>query len=167
MTDTRTLTRGAARTVDRLADGVAVLDDGRRARRAVGCLVRPEAGDRVLVWDDPEGGDRYILSVLERPDGAPVTVEAAGDLEIRAGDRLSLAGAGGIALSAPLGTVSIVAQRLTQTAIDGLTLVARTAIATADCWMIQARDVLTTRAHHHLMSARKEMRLEADRIQLS
>lgn len=167
MTETMTRAHSAARRVTVCDDGRIELDDGTTARRAIGCLVRPEPGDRALVWRCPESGDAFVLSVLERPGDSAVVVDAGDRLTLRAAERLSLSCGGEVTIAAPLGAISLIAGRLTLSAIDGLTMVARAAMATADTWMIQARDVLTTRARHHLMSATKEMRLEADRIQLS
>jgi hypothetical protein len=52
------------------------------ARRAVSCLVQPEPGDGVLIcWS--EGGEVYILAVLERiGDGASIALDR-GDLTIK------------------------------------------------------------------------------------
>ena len=60
------------------------LADGRTARLGVSCLLRPIAGDRVVVWSG-ENGERWVLSVLERPGEAPAAVLATpGPLTIRA-----------------------------------------------------------------------------------
>jgi hypothetical protein len=47
---------------------------------AFGCLVQPEPGDRVLTGTD--GDTTWIVSVLERPSGAPVRLFAEGDIAI-------------------------------------------------------------------------------------
>lgn len=41
------------------------LGDGRLARLGESCLLRPGAGDRVLVWSGANG-ERWVISVLER-----------------------------------------------------------------------------------------------------
>lgn len=63
--------------------GVFVVQGGGaplRARRAVGCLVQPEAGDRVLLAVGAR--DAWVLSVLDREAGAPTRLTADGDLEV-------------------------------------------------------------------------------------
>ncbi len=61
-----------------------VLDDGRQVTIGASCLLRPEVGDRVLVWT---GGDKrcFVLNVLQRANeqsalvwaaDAPVMIEA-------------------------------------------------------------------------------------------
>jgi hypothetical protein len=59
------------------------------ARRAAGCLLRPEPGDTVLVHA-PEAGEAYLLCVLEKAAGAAV-LDASQDLRIQAAGRLELA----------------------------------------------------------------------------
>jgi len=64
-----------------------------RATIAFGCLVRPEAGDRVLVTE--ADGAIWVLSVLERRSAAPPRLWTDGDLEIVSarGDVRMMAGA--------------------------------------------------------------------------
>lgn len=50
-------------------DGMG-LENGSTASRAPSCLVRPEPGDRVLVWRT--GGERVAIAVLERGDDSGV-----------------------------------------------------------------------------------------------
>lgn len=71
-------------TVTLVDDGVFVVDTGDetlRARRAVGCLVQPELDDLVLVAVAREGA--WVLSVLEREEGATSRVVVDGDLEVK------------------------------------------------------------------------------------
>ena len=56
------------------AETAGTLVDGHAARLGASCLLRPMAGDRVVVWSDEEGG-RWIVSVLTR-SGAPSAVLA-------------------------------------------------------------------------------------------
>jgi hypothetical protein len=51
------------------------------ARRAVTCLIEPEAGDKVLVCLGVD--DRtYILAILERPQGSGFEMNVTGDLTV-------------------------------------------------------------------------------------
>jgi hypothetical protein len=55
-----------------------------RALQALGCLVRPAVGDRVLLSTD-EAGECWVLSVLSRKDGARATeVTLPGDVRLHA-----------------------------------------------------------------------------------
>ncbi len=54
------------------------------AWQALGCLVRPAVGDKVLVSVD-QGGERWILSVLSRPDASrPTELVLRGDVRLHA-----------------------------------------------------------------------------------
>ena len=74
------------------------LDDGEdlEARRAVSCLVAPEAGDVVLLVLSPRGA--HVLAVLERSSSGPVRVDAPGDLELHARGALRLRARGPVAV---------------------------------------------------------------------
>jgi hypothetical protein len=72
-------------------DGVLVALDGGAsisARRAAGCLLRPEPGDTVLLHL-PEPGKAYVLCVLEKA-GQVAVFDAPGELRIKAGGSLDL-----------------------------------------------------------------------------
>lgn len=58
------------------AEDRGTLDGGRNARLGASCLLRPEAGDRVLTWRS--GNECWILTVLERADSKAPAVLAAG-----------------------------------------------------------------------------------------
>ncbi len=87
------------------------------ARRAVSCLVEPEAGDRVLLATDEEG-QAFVLAVLTRRPGAAVRLGAEGDVtwSLPQG-RFSVAAAQGVGL-ATAGEASIAAATLRVTAAD-------------------------------------------------
>lgn len=78
-----------------------------RAKRAVGCLLAPIEGDRVLVARMADGR-AYILSVLEREDPTPLALEtdrsltlksSAGRVEVLARDGVELVTSADIALT--------------------------------------------------------------------
>ncbi len=54
-----------------------------RARRALGCLVKPEPGDVVLVATVAEGRC-HVLAVLERPGQSPAELDLPGDVRLSA-----------------------------------------------------------------------------------
>ena len=75
--------RLADATVLTWTDGTGTLTDGRTVKVAESCLLRPAAGDRVLIYDG-EGGERWILTVLDRAGAEPTVVETTGPLTIKA-----------------------------------------------------------------------------------
>ncbi|MBG6287945.1 MULTISPECIES: DUF3540 domain-containing protein [Pseudomonas] len=58
--------------------------------QAFGCLVRPNAGDRVLLAD--VDGDTFILSVLERPGTERPTLRLPYGLDIESGAKVRITG---------------------------------------------------------------------------
>jgi hypothetical protein len=90
-----------------------------RARRAAGCLLRPEPGDLVLASFQP-GGEAYVLCVLERT-GDAATLDLAPEVAVTArSGRLELTGLE-VALKAGV-AVQVAAPALQ---VDGTTGVAR------------------------------------------
>ncbi len=84
-----------------------------RARRAIGCLVEPEAGDRVLVALGAR--EAWVLSVLDREGDNPPRLSAEGDLEVSlpAGQLRVFAGEGVDVVSGASVTVAAGALRVT------------------------------------------------------
>jgi hypothetical protein len=100
-----------------------------------GCLVRPIAGDRVLVASTPTG--IFVLSVLERlvPDSATLSLPSGGALIVEATD-IRLAARKEASIDAP--QIEIRAGRFNVVA-DSLTLLGRMANWVADHLRISAK----------------------------
>ena len=69
------------------ADTAGTVADGHTARLGASCLLRPAAGDRVLLWCC--GAERWVLAVLHRVAAQPTVLAADGPLAIQA-PRLAL-----------------------------------------------------------------------------
>jgi hypothetical protein len=100
--------------------GAFVVRAGNRrleARRATGCLVEPEEGDRVLLaWI---GDERFVLSVLVREAASPTRLSVEGDMELRVpGGRFIVASQEGIDLTTP-GETNVTAGKLNVNAVEG------------------------------------------------
>lgn len=102
-----------------------------RARRAASCLVAPYVGDRVLVAVE-EGGEAFVLAVLERAAEGPTTIEADGDIAIRAASgKVTIAAQEGIDVVSPSpvqiagGEVSVIAA-LGRLRVEALEVLGRT-----------------------------------------
>ena len=65
------------------------------ARRAASCLLVPQVGDRVLVAMEARG-DAYVLAVLDRRDEGKATLEVAGEVVLRATEKLTIAASQGV-----------------------------------------------------------------------
>lgn len=110
--DTGTVVRAAGRTVS-----VRVGGEELSAKRAVSCLIEPEAGDRVLVaFADNEV---YVLAVLEREEGAPATLSHDGDLGVKLqGGRFTVAAQEGVTVASGK-DVSVVSGSVSVKAVEG------------------------------------------------
>ena len=79
---------------------VRALGSEMRAKRAVGCLVEPREGDRVLLAGEAHGAC-FVISVLEREDrSASITCEGDLDIKLKSG-RFRVASQEGIDLVSP------------------------------------------------------------------
>lgn len=82
-----------------LADGkwlVEIFGANQACRRAFSCLIEPQPGDRVAIWNS--GGESFVLAVLKRTEtgcaahlriDGDLLLEATHDLQLRAGSELS------------------------------------------------------------------------------
>jgi Protein of unknown function (DUF3540) len=97
------------------------------AKRALSCLVEPIADDIVLVALAPNGA-AYVLAVLEREEGARVTLSAEGELTLRQRHgRLTIAAQDGIDLVAAE-DISLMGRALRVTAAEGSVVVEKLAV---------------------------------------
>ena len=77
-------------TVASWAEDRGALDNGRLARAAASCLLRPCVGDRVLSWTGDQGA--WVLAVLERGnEEEPLVLAAAKQISLEA-PRVALQG---------------------------------------------------------------------------
>ena len=93
------------------------------ARRAVSCLVEPEAGDRVLLAV-PGAGDLFVLAVLSRDTEAPIRLPLGRDASLSCDGTLSLFAARELELRAA-GEVSTVATKVSTAAVESSVVVDR------------------------------------------
>lgn len=88
------------------------------ARRALSCLVKPEAGDRVLLAGSANDVF-FIIAVLERPESRPIAICMPGDCSLKVSNgRLSIAAENGINLHSPK-TLGIDAAAISMRAVKG------------------------------------------------
>lgn len=105
-----------------------------RARRAASCLLAPAVGDRVLVAVE-EGGDAFVLAVLEQKEQGETTIDVDGNLSMRtATGKVTIAAQEGVDVVSPApvkiaaGEVSVVSA-LAQLRVEGLAVLGRAVTA--------------------------------------
>lgn len=161
---------------------LVLAEDGERmaARQAVSCLVTPVAGDRVLtaVADDR----LYVLAVLERPEPAqPVRIETEGDLVLMA-RRVSIkTGAFDLVTEAAnlvghafnslfrtskrvSGTDETIARSTTVSAHERVSVIAGSDVHKAGVFSQTIESALAQSAHTAVVTAKTDIRLNAERI---
>lgn len=155
------------------AANIWVLSAGQRASRAVGCLVEPEQGDRVLVAS--EGSEQVILSVISRQEGALVSLNTAngGDVQLTSGSislhaerGVELQAHASILLAAPFGDVEFVAANLTQSVQGCAVTLADTIVDKARNVHLTADESIITRTQVHSVTADQDLFMDADRINM-
>jgi hypothetical protein len=127
-------------------DSVMIASEGGaiNARCAFSCLVRPIAGDKVLISRSP--GECFILAVLERPESPDMALDFPGNVSLNAAQGgMTLNSAEDIAMIAA-GTNRIVAAE-TQMTSDELTVTANhltTRVSRLDSYLEEASIVAGT-----------------------
>ncbi len=94
-----------------------------KARRAASCLLEPAVGDRVLLASE-DGGDAYVLALLEQREPGAATLSVDGDLTLRSvRGKVSVAAQEGVDL-VTTAVVRIMARAVDVEAIDALSILA-------------------------------------------
>jgi len=176
--------RQQVRTVELADDAGPCLQDPRGepvpARRAVSCLIEPAAGDKVLTAE--AGGQVYVLAVLERPDEAlPLHIDTKRDLRISA-NRISLktgvfdlvtdaANLVGNAFNSLFrtskrvtGTDETIAQSSTVSAQQRVSVIAGSDVHKAGVFQQSVESAASQSAHVAVVTAKTDIRLNAERI---
>jgi hypothetical protein len=82
-----------------MPDGRIAVEDEQGAvwlcRRAASCLLRPGAGDLVLV-SGPDSARAYLIAVIEQADGAVSHIDSAGELKLGGQAGVSIESAGDV-----------------------------------------------------------------------
>ena len=148
------------------------LEDGRRARQAFSCLIEPQAGDEVLVFD---GEESFVVAVLARPQAgeAVLTVPGARALSIRqprialdAVEHAALRSGRDLELTAATGTLALNARDLFTTVAGSLVENVRHYVGRVEQYLLEARGLLRLHGEQALVTAEKDVKVDAERISM-
>lgn len=151
-----------------------LLNDGRVARQALSCLVRPEVGDHVLAascHDDI----LYILHVLERAGLQQVQLSAPGaqalcieqqSVTLSAGEDIALRALRDVEVSAATGTLSLNGRNLFATAQDSLVQNVGNFIGKAGHYLLEVSQLLRLHSQHGQITAEQDIKVDAERISM-
>ncbi len=150
-----------------------LLDSGEVTGRAFSCLVCPEPGDKVVVLRS--GGRPSILSILARPKPGSVAISLGKhtDLDIRVGkfsllaeDTATIKSMNSVSISAPLGRIQLMACDLFQTVTGTLVSLAKSMVNKTVDYQMKAEGTVVSTAGAQVITAERDLRLDAERINM-
>jgi hypothetical protein len=157
-----------------LADCHYLLDDGRMAVQATSCLIRPSAGDRVLVAGCKEG-ENYIVHLLNRTRETGACLNVPGmerlaiqqaSIDLYATGQLALRSLGDVEVTAASGTLSLNARNLFTTVTESLVENMRHYVGTAGHYLLEAKQLLRLHGKHATITAEQDVKVDAERISM-
>jgi hypothetical protein len=156
------------------------MDNGRHARAALSCLVKPETGDLVQLFHT--GAQCFITAILhraafERADTTErridIAVGGADTLQLNvrklacvADESISLCAGQSCEIASPGGRVMLTARNLFTIASDNLVQQARTSLTQALNYSVKALELLHLKGRQQLISAETEIRLDGQYINM-
>ncbi|EJL94083.1 Protein of unknown function (DUF3540) [Herbaspirillum sp. CF444] len=154
-----------------------LLNDGRVARQALSCLVRPEVGDHVLAASGQNGQNDtpYILHVLERPELQQVQLSAPGaqalcieqsEIALNANHSIAVRALHDVEVSAATGVLSLNSRNLFATVQDSLVQNVGNFIGKAGHYLLEVRQLLRLHGQQALVTAEQDVKVDAERISM-
>lgn len=150
------------------------LKDGTYARQAFSCLVEVVADDVVSVCKLMDG-QQYVISILSREEKSQQTIQTPGvkslsitadSIRILGKTRVQTIAGQTLSMICIGGRVATHAKELIQTATCNLISKARNHFNHADHYAVKAQDLISIQGQHNLIEAQKEMRLNAEHINM-
>lgn len=155
-----------------IEEGLYRLEDGRCARQALSCVITPAAGDEVLIY---EGEENFVLSVLARRalDEAQLSAPGARTLSIRqarvevnATEHAALRSARDLELTAASGTLALNARNLFTTVTESLVENVRHYVGRFAQYLLEAKGLMRMHGTQALLTAQKDIKIDAERISM-
>jgi hypothetical protein len=150
-----------------------LLNDGRVARQALSCLIRPEIGDHVLASVCQH--DTYILHILQRHSTQQAQLSAPGvkalhieqeQLTLAANDSISLRALNNVDVSAATGVLSLNARNRFATVQDSLVQQAAHFVGKAEHYLLEVRQLLRLHGQQALITADEDVKVDGERISM-
>lgn len=150
------------------------LDNGAQAALAAGCLLQPEIGDTVLLYRS-HTGELYITQVLRNACGDTARISVPGaskmlleqqEISLLAVKKLRLTSLRDIDLTAIAGDVTIEAKNLFSAVREQWIEHAQHRISKAVSHMLEATGLLRLHGEQGLLTAKKDLKVDAERISI-
>jgi hypothetical protein len=142
-----------------------LLNDERIAQCATSCLIEPNVGDQVLVVQDDS--QHYILSILVRQQetkDATLIVPNANKVTVQC-EELAMQCRTGITFQSA-GKIVLQSKHFIQEVKQNIVQVFRGFIAKGEQWDVSTTVLNRTHSRHQIMTAEKEIKVDADRINM-
>ena len=158
-----------------LADDTWLLENRTIAKRATSCLIQPAVGDVVVYasFDDLS----CITAILQRTEQtdqvAKLSVPNQDELEVvskkltlMAEQEMKLMSAGDLSINASLGKLMVLSTDMVQQVKHSVIQTCKQLIARMDYSDTQAKDMLKSHSRNQIITAEKDIRVDADRINM-
>lgn len=154
--------------------GGVLLSGGERAITAAGCILRPSAGDQVLVCR-LSSGQCFVSQILTRADGEAAHLEVSGssslhihgrELHMLADRQMSLSSLGDMEWIALGGRINLQAQDMVLSISHSLIELIYDRISNVHNWLMEAKSLFRFHGEHGVVTADKDIRMDAERINM-
>lgn len=168
-------------TVTEVTDEQLVLEQSLPAKLALSCLLQPQVGDSVLFHQDNE--QRWVIAVLaageasshgRRGDASDRELAVANSTLTLNTQKFTVNSAQGIhfnslkdiSLNAALGQLKVNAKSMLQSVQQSLVQLSKHFFSKADVIDVHASQLAKSHAVHQLITAEKDLKMDADRINM-
>ncbi|WNO11631.1 DUF3540 domain-containing protein [Teredinibacter sp. KSP-S5-2] len=151
-----------------------LLKDGITAKQAFSCLIEVLVDDVVSVCKLMDG-QHYVIAVLSRQDKSQQTIQTPGvkqlsitadSIRILGKTRVQTIAGQTLSMICVGGRIATHAKELIQHAACNLISKARNHFNHAEHYAVKAQDLVSIQGQHNLIEAQKEMRLNAEHINM-
>ncbi|HYD80203.1 MAG TPA: DUF3540 domain-containing protein [Paucimonas sp.] len=154
--------------------GQYLLDDGRLAVQATSCVIRPAAGDRVLVAGCKEG-ENYIVHLLHRSRDTEACLSVPGmdrlairqpNIDLNASGQIAVRSLRDIEVTAATGVLTLNARNLFSTVSESLVENVRNYVGNVGQYLLEVKQLLRLHGRHASITAEQDVKVDADRISM-
>jgi hypothetical protein len=168
------LTLVEAKIVVSLDTDSYLLNDGRAARQALSCLIRPEVGDHVLVATC-QSDIPYILHILARNNLQQAQLSVPGvqqlcitqhQVLVSANDSIALNALTDIDINAATGLLSLNARNLFTSVSESFVQNVQHFVGQAEHYLLEVKQLLRLHGRQALITAEQDVKVDAERISM-
>ncbi len=163
-----------AKIISQLSDELWLLDNGKQVNRAFSCLIPPQSGDWVIYTD--VGGKAVVTTILSREQtdkSANISLPhkqdmqlAAKKLQLTGEHSLELISAGDISINASMGKLLVTVKDMVQQIQHSFIQRCKQLISRMEMMDVEASQMMKSHSRHQMMTADKDIRINAERINM-